>query len=224
MSKSIRSAEEESLIVPAVFLAGIVLAALVAAWLAYGPSHPNTPTPPQNFITKSAPVSGAPAIGGPFRLRDDKGNAVTEQNLVGDKYHLIFFGFANCPDVCPGMLMLMAGVEGKLPEATRSKLQFVFVSVDPDRDSLEKLGEYVRGFSPNFVGWTGPKVEIDRMVKGYLAYYAIRPAEEGMPAEAYNVDHSGFAYLMGPDGKYIAHFRSSDSAIALQKLLEDNIR
>lgn len=210
--------------VPCVVLVLFIIAALVAAWLVYSPSLNTPPTTPAQGLVMKTQISGAPAIGGPFSLRDDKGNAVTEQSLVGDTFHLIFFGFANCPDVCPGMLSLMAGVEGKLPEATRNQLQFVFVSVDPDRDSLEKLGEYVRGFSPNFVGWSGPKAEIDRMVKGYLAYYAIRPAEAGRPAEEYSVDHSGFAYLMGPDGKYIAHFRSSDSALALQKLLEENVR
>lgn len=213
---------------PKLFLVGMIVATFAAIWVAYGPSNRGPAMvpelPPKDLVMKTAQVSGAPVIGGPFALKDDKGNPVTEQSLVGDKYHLIFFGFSHCPDMCPGMLSLMAGVESKLPETVRNKLQFVFVSVDPDRDSLAKLGEYVRGFSPNFVGWTGPKDQIDIMVKSYLAYYVIRPVTEGQAPDAYTVDHSGFAYLMGLNGKYIAHFRSSDSAIALQKLLEDSVR
>jgi protein SCO1/2 len=169
-------------------------------------------------------VADAPHIGGPFTLRDDKGAVVTEKTLENGKYHLIFFGFSHCPDICPGMLQMMASVEEKLPAAVKDKLQFVFVSVDPDRDTLEKLGEYVRGFSPRFVGWTGEKAQIDEMVKNYLAYYAIKPAADPAHPQDYMVDHSGFAYLMGPDGRYVAHYRSSDSMTHLLEALMQAVK
>ncbi|MCA3244807.1 MAG: SCO family protein [Alphaproteobacteria bacterium] len=204
--------------VAAVIMTVLLGTTLAALWLAYAPQ----PEPSAGLTGGVGQPSGAPAIGGPFTLTDDADRTVTEANLVGEKYHLIFFGFANCPDVCPGMLQLMAGVEEKLPAATKAKLQFVFVSVDPDRDSLTKLGEYVRGFSPSFVGWTGSKEQIDVMVKNYLAYYAKRP--DAQAPDGYSVDHSGFAYLMGPDGKYVTHFRSSDSATSLQAGLINAIR
>ncbi len=210
-----KSLESSSRVIPAILMLILTVAAFAAIWLAVKPAA----TGATAEVGYGQP-SGAPAIGGPFTLTDDAGRTVTEANLVGEKYHLIFFGFANCPDVCPGMLQLMAGVEEKLPQTTREKLQFVFVSVDPARDTLEKLGAYVRGFSPSFVGWTGDKANIDIMTKNYLAYYAIgTPAENDDPT-IYNVDHSGFAYLMGPDGKYITHLRSSDSAASLQAGLE----
>lgn len=204
-------------VVPALIMLVLLVSTLTASWLAYGPRL----QAPVAEVGYGQP-SGAPAIGGPFTLTNDAGQTVTEASLVGSKYHLIFFGFSHCPDICPGMLQLMAGVEEKLPTATREKLQFVFVSVDPDRDSLAKLGDYVRGFSPSFVGWTGPKDQIDSMVKNYLAYYAKRP--DAQAPNGYSVDHSGFAYLMGPDGRYIAHFRSSDSAASLQAGLEKAIQ
>jgi cytochrome oxidase Cu insertion factor (SCO1/SenC/PrrC family) len=216
---TIKTVTDNSRIVPAVMMAGLVVTALGACWLAYGPDELFSAPPALNY--KTAQTNGAPQIGGPFTLTDDTGKAVTEASLVGDKYHLIFFGFANCPDVCPGMLQLMAGVEEKLPAAVRDKLQFVFVSVDPARDTLKKLGAYVDSFSPRFVGWTGDKTQIDRMVKGYLAYYSKRPGEDGVE---YTVDHSGFAYLMGRNGKYVAHFRSSDSASSLLEGLTDKIK
>ena len=211
-----QTVETYSRVAPAIIMAGLTISTLAACWLAYGPLGDAALEPGAGPVT----VAGAPEIGGPFTLRDDSGRVVTEATLANGKYHLIFFGFAQCPDVCPGMLQLMAGVEENLSPAVREALQFVFVSVDPKRDSLEKLGDYVRSFSPSFVGWTGEQSEIDRMVKGYLAYYAIRPADKGAAPEDYTVDHSGFAYLMGPNGKYITHFRSSDSASSLQNGLE----
>ena len=211
-----QTVDGHSRITPAIIMGGLTLSTLVACWLAYGPKNDASLEPSAGPVA----VAGAPEIGGPFKLRDDAGRVVTEANLANGQYHLIFFGFANCPDVCPGMLQLMAGVEENLSPAVREVLQFVFVSVDPKRDSLEKLGDYVRSFSPSFVGWTGEQSEIDRMVKGYLAYYAIRPAEKNTAPDDYTVDHSGFAYLMGPDGKYITHFRSSDSASSLEQGLE----
>ncbi len=211
-----KSVEPGSRILPACLMLLVVIAALGALVV-----HTLKPALQQAVAASGVTVGygqpqGAPAIGGPFTLTDDAGATVTEATLVGGKYHLIFFGFANCPDVCPGMLQLMAGVEERLPTATRDRLQFVFVSVDPARDTLEKLGAYVRGFSPRFVGWTGTKDNIDTMVKHYLAYYAIGTPAQGDDPSIYNVDHSGFAYLMGPDGQYMAHFRSSDSAASLQ--------
>jgi protein SCO1/2 len=215
-----KTLETSSLVVPFLIMAVLTGTAMAAFWLAYQP----VVAPAAVAEVGYGQPSGAPAIGGPFKLTDDAGRTVTEADLVGNKYHLIFFGFANCPDVCPGMLQLMAGVEEKLPVATQEKLQFVFVSVDPARDTLERLGAYVRGFSPSFVGWTGDKANIDAMVKNYLAYYAIAKPAAGDDPAVYNVDHSGFAYLMGPDGKYIAHFRSSDSAASLQAGLEKFVK
>ncbi len=133
------------------------------------------------------PGTGQANIGGTFTLTADDGSTVTEQSLLG-KHHLLFFGFADCPDVCPGMLQMVAGIRQTLPEVTRNAVQMVFISVDPERDNLAKLGAYVRGFDASFVG-------------------------------DYTVDHSGYLYLMGPDGKYLKHFTSHDSATAISEAL-----
>lgn len=219
----LQTVNSESRTTPAILMISLFIICVISAWLAYGPTLVVVPQIYRPLPTGQ--IEGAPAIGNArFTLRDDSGRVVTEKTLKNGYYHLIFFGFASCPDMCPGMLQLMAGVEEKLPEGVKERLQFVFVSVDPERDSLEKLGAYVRDFSPRFVGWTGEKAEIDAMVKGYLAYYAKRPASAGTAKDDYNVDHSGFAYLMGPDGAYLSHFRSSDSATSLQQGLETLVK
>lgn len=185
---------------------------------------------PDGIHAGQAAAAGAPEVGGTFSLTDDQGRPVTETSLVGSGYHLIFFGFTNCPDVCPGMLSTVAGIYEKLTPDQQAKVQMVFVSVDPDRDTKEKLHEYVTAFNPSFVGWTGTKAQIDEMTRNYLAYYAIRKegkdptvtvssTETGAARGEYMVDHSAILYLMGPDGKYVTHFRSSDSATSIQERL-----
>lgn len=169
-------------------------------------------TTPQ--ITSNPSVS--PAMGGAFVLTSVDGKTVTEQSLVG-KYHALFFGYANCPDICPGTLQTMAGIFEAMPAEKRDKLQMIFISVDPARDTLAKLGTYVRSFHPNFIGWTGTKAQIDAMARNYLAYYALDKQDENGD---YAVNHSSFMYLTGPDGKVITHLRSSDSAAAIRAELE----
>ena len=162
-------------------------------------------------------------VGGAFSLTDDQGHPVSEKDLVGGTYHLIFFGFTNCPDVCPGMLSTVAGIYQKLTPEQQARVRMVFVSVDPDRDTREKLHEYVTGFDPSFVGWTGTKAQIDAMTRNYLAYYAIRKegSGDGAAAPDYKVDHSSLLYLMGPDGGYVTHFRNSDSATSILERLQE---
>lgn len=165
-----------------------------------------------------AQAGGEVPIGGTFTLTNDKGQRVSEQMMQG-KYHLLFFGFANCADACPAMLSTMDWVYRQLPFAKQANMQVVFISVDPMRDTAGKLGEYVRGFNPAFEGWVGTQQEIDVMTKNYLAYYAVPDGARADDAE-YQVKHSTYLYLMGPDGKYITHFRQSDSAVAIRDGLE----
>jgi cytochrome oxidase Cu insertion factor (SCO1/SenC/PrrC family) len=178
---------------------------------------PAVPTGGQGVQLSIQP--GAPTIGGTFSLTDDQNRPVTEKNLVGSKFHLLFFGFANCPDVCPGMLQTMAGVFEKLTPAEQARLQMVFISVDPARDTAEKLGAYVRGFNPNFVGWRGDKAQIDAMTTNYLAYYAQKPDVHA--PDGYTMDHSALLYVMAPSGQYLTHLRNADSATFILERLRE---
>lgn len=185
----------------------LVLAAAALWFLRAAPQNNAAPQVSQGTVVST----GEARIGGAFNLNDDSGNPVTEQTLVGDKYTLLFFGFTNCPDVCPAMLQMMADTMSKLPQATQDKLNMVFVSVDPKRDDAKTLKTYVDGFDPRFTGWTGTKEQVDAMTKKYLAYYAVRAPENASATNVYQVDHSSYLYLMGPGGKYITHFSNKAS-------------
>lgn len=135
--------------------------------------------------------------GGTFRLADARGKAV-----------LLFFGYTYCPDICPTTLQTMAQVE-KLLEADGDRVQTVFVSVDPERDTLPRLKEYVGHFDVNAVAVTGPPAQVDPVVKQYAAYYEKQPSDSAM---GYLVDHTTRLYLIDPQGRIRYLFRYGEDA------------
>ncbi len=149
-----------------------------------------------------------PAVGGPFTLVDHDGRARTEADFRG-RSMLVYFGFTYCPDVCPTALTAVAQALDRLgPDA--DKIAPVFITVDPERDLPEQLKEYVRHFHPRMTGLTGTKEQIAAVAKAYRVYYAkVRPQGapgEKTPEDEYTMDHTSITYLMGPDGKFVAHF------------------
>jgi protein SCO1/2 len=141
------------------------------------------------------------AIGGSFTLTDKDGKTVRWEDFAG-KYRIVYFGFTFCPDACPtDMRNLMQGFAKfeKAHPGRAAKVQPLFVSIDPARDTPARVGEFAAAFHPRLIGLTGSPKEIDRAAKAFKAYYA-RGAD--MPG-GYNMDHSRIAYLMGPDGKPI---------------------
>jgi protein SCO1/2 len=146
----------------------------------------------------------APAIGGPFTLVDGTGKTVTEQDFRG-RYTLVYFGYTFCPDVCPTSLSTTAQALGLLPAATADKIVPVFISVDPDRDTPEMIGQYVAHFHPRMVGLTGSSEQVKAAAKAYKVFYQKVEEDNGDP-EAYLMDHSAVTYLMGPDGTFLTHF------------------
>lgn len=173
---------------------------------------------PAQETTQSVP------IGGPFNLVNTQGDVVSEQDLLGH-YTMLFFGFTYCPDICPTTLALAANAYDALPAKKQNKLNVTMVSVDPKRDTLEHLYNYVTAYHPDFSGWTGSKEQIDDMVKAYLVYYTIMPPADATQPNDYLVNHSGYLYLMGPDGSYIKHFpheiSADELATQLQQLIQD---
>jgi protein SCO1/2 len=148
------------------------------------------------------PLAGA-AIGGPFTLTDQNGRQVTDRDFAG-KYRIMYFGFTNCPDVCPTDLAAISkglkAFEAKDKERA-DKVVPIFVSVDPGRDTPAGMKEYVANFHPRLVGLTGPPGEIAKVAKEYAVW-----SQKGdpRPGGGYNVNHSRAEILMGPDGKPIA--------------------
>jgi protein SCO1/2 len=157
--------------------------------------------------------SGAPrtaAIGGPFRLTDQNGRMVTEQDLKGAPF-LVFFGFTHCPEVCPTTLFEVSEILRKLgPDADR--VRAVFITIDPDRDTSAALKDYLSSFDPRMLGLTGDPAEIAAVAKAYRVYYKKVPLEQD-----YTMDHTTIVYLMDKEGRFVSPFnlkRTTEAAAA----------
>jgi protein SCO1/2 len=137
--------------------------------------------------------------GGPFSLIDENNQPVTEADFRGE-YLLVYFGYTFCPDICPTSLATMAAALKKLG-AKADKIRPILVSVDPERDTPERLKIYTKAFHPRMSGLTGSREQIDQITESYLARYHINKADG-----EYLVDHTGHIYLVGPEGKFIAKF------------------
>ncbi|HOO82834.1 MAG TPA: SCO family protein [Alphaproteobacteria bacterium] len=156
------------------------------------------------------PVAGL-NIGGPFTLSDHTGAAVSEKTYAG-KYKLIYFGFTYCPAICPTELQKMSRIISALeknhPEALEN-VQPLFISVDPERDTVPVMREYVGLFHPRLVGLTGTTPQVDLVKKRYRVFAS---KVEDETNQDYTVDHSSFTYLMGPNDELIGMYRMKDTA------------
>jgi cytochrome oxidase Cu insertion factor (SCO1/SenC/PrrC family) len=147
-------------------------------------------------------VSGTPLIGGPFTLTVQNGKRVTEKTYAG-KYLLVFFGYTYCPDVCPSELQVMSAALDQLgPDA--EKIQALFITIDPARDTPQVMKDYVSNFNPRLIGLTGSEEDIAAVAAKYRVYYAKSPGAKS--ATDYLMDHSAIVYLMRPDGTFLKHF------------------
>lgn len=142
----------------------------------------------------------AASVGGPFELTDQYGHRHLDKDYRG-RYMLIYFGYTNCPDVCPTTLSVMADAMDKLEGASRQIVP-IFITVDPARDTPKVLKDYLSAFGPDFVGLTGPASSIAAVAKAYRVYVKAHEPVDG----SYAVDHSNTIYMMGTDGKFIADF------------------
>ncbi len=177
---------------------------------------------PQLLEEPVTQATGDVAIGGAFELVDPKGNIVTQKDLLGS-YTLVYFGYTFCPDVCPTSLQTSAMALDLLPARKSNKVISLFITVDPERDTPEVMGEYVKHFHKSLVGLTGTLEQVKQAAKAYRIYYK-KVVEDGKPEDEYLMDHSAFVYLMGPDGKYLTHFphgiSPEDMAEKLKKYIQ----
>ncbi len=132
-----------------------------------------------------------------FSLLDHRGNEFTKASLEG-KHSILFFGFINCPDICPGTLQFLKSVKKNLATADSwSKFQVIFVSVDPARDTVENMSQYVPYFDEEFIGVTGSIESIDAFAKSLSMPYSLGEKDEH---GNYNVDHSASLLLADTTG------------------------
>jgi protein SCO1/2 len=162
----------------------------------------------------------APPSGGDFTLRSWRG-PVSTKDLRGNVL-LIYFGYTSCPDICPTNLALITNALKALTPSELGRVQVLFVSVDPQRDTLERLREYTAYFHPSILGVTGTPGEVAAAAKLYGAAY--RRAEATDSAMGYTVDHSAYTYVVDPAGRLaqsLDHGTPSDRIIAvIRGLLE----
>ena len=190
----------------------MVLAALAlvigagVGWVQIGMKNARTVT---KGSSAEAPIAGL-NIGGPFTLTDHEGTEVTEKTYDG-QYKLIYFGFTYCPAICPTELQKMSRVmnalEDNYPEAAQN-IQPLFVTIDPERDTVPVMQEYVNLFHPRLIGLTGTVPQINIVKKNYRIYASKVETED---QNDYTMDHSSFIYLMGPDNTLLGMYRTSDT-------------
>jgi protein SCO1/2 len=193
---------------PALVIGTVAL--LAGIWLALrflGPSFPPGAAAP--VLTTGTLLPQRRALT-PFALTDTAGAPFTEASLRG-RWTLLAFGYASCPDVCPLLLATFRDVHRRLAERQLSGgVRFVFVSVDPERDDLATLKDYVTYFDPAFLGATGPHPELQGLTRQLGVLY--QRAAEGESALGYLVDHSATLLLIDPEGRFTAVFSAPHDA------------
>lgn len=147
--------------------------------------------------SRTVATSGTAAIGGPFTLVATDGQMVTDQTYRG-KWLLIYFGYTSCPDACPTALNSMSVALEKL-RSHADRLQPLFVTIDPERDTRDAVGKYLTSFDSRIVGLTGTEDEIERVIKEYRLY--VSREKPGAGGKDYLVSHSSYIYLMDPQAR-----------------------
>jgi protein SCO1/2 len=152
---------------------------------------------PRALALERATLFSSPRAMPPFQLVDDAGDSFGPDRLTGH-WSILFFGFTHCPDVCPSTLATLAAVRRELADLPSSARPEVFlVSVDPVRDTPERLAEYVRFFEPSFTGVTGTQESIESLTRALGVAVIVNPPDaQGQ----YSVDHTATLFLVNPDG------------------------
>lgn len=144
-------------------------------------------------------TTGEAAIDADFALTDHRGELRRDEDFAG-KWMLVFFGFTNCPDVCPLGLATIAGTMDRLGEDAE-QVQPLFVSVDPERDTPEALAEYVAAFHPKVIGLTGSTAELSEAAGNFAAYF--EKIEDASAPGGYTMGHTSAIYLIDPAGEFV---------------------
>ena len=144
------------------------------------------------------------SIGGPFALVDHKGQPKTDKDFRG-RFMLIYFGYTYCPDVCPTALQSITQAMDRLNVEAQKRITPIFITIDPERDTVKQLNTYVKNFHPTLVGLTGAAEEIAKTARVYRVYFG-RAKDAMEESTDYLMDHSSIVFLMDPNGKYVTHF------------------
>jgi protein SCO1/2 len=182
----------------------IALVMLVAAMLLLPRARDTVPAP------ETATVLEPPPALPEFALVDDAGQPFTTASLRGD-YRLMFFGFTHCPDICPLTLQVLASAVSALREQAPELVpEVVFVSVDPRRDSAQRIRAYLNNFDSQFRGVTGADESLEPLIKAF----GLTVHKTEIDGEHYNVVHNGTVFVIGPNAELVALFGGSSHEAA----------
>ncbi len=188
----------------------LLVAAVVLAGC--GPTYAFHGTP-YNPIISAPPLEGLQEGNTPFKLKD-----------LPQKAKLVFFGYTSCPDVCPLTLANIKSVYEQLPPYMQQEVAAVFVSVDPERDTPERLGTYVHSFNPAFYGVQVPPAALETVEKEYGVFAQKRQVDANESAAGYLVDHTAVIFLIDRDDNLRAIYPSdapaADIAADVKHLVE----
>jgi protein SCO1 len=195
------SSAARPLVIGTAFAASLVVGLLIMFWAMGGVSK----------------VAQPAAIGGPFQLTDQNGKAVTDKSLKG-KPTLIFFGYTHCPDVCPTSLFEISEVLRAMGRDA-DKVNAIFISVDPERDTPAAMKDYLSSFDPHLEGLSGDPAETAKVITSYRVYAKKVPTKDG----DYTMDHTALIYLMDRDGRFVSPFNlkrtPEEAAVELKRYL-----
>jgi protein SCO1/2 len=161
--------------------------------------------------------SGKAAVGGPYTLTDQNTKTVSSTDFRG-KFQLIYFGYSFCPDVCPTTLGVMSQALDKMG-LDQNRIEPIFITIDPERDTPAVLKNYMAAFGPRFVGLTGTPAQIAAVEKKFRIYAKKTPLAGG----SYGMDHSSEIYLMGANGRLVSFYDERISPDQLEKDLKAKI-
>jgi protein SCO1/2 len=159
-------------------------------------------------LASPGPHSQPDQIGGPFTLTADDGRTVTNRSFPG-KYLAIYFGYTNCQDVCPATLTTLTAALSHMGNKA-ARIQPLFITIDPARDTPDNLHRYVRAFSPTLIGLTGPPAALQKTADEYRVISIAHGTE---------IDHSSVIYLVAPDGNYLAPIPADASEMVLAQAM-----
>lgn len=158
-------------------------------------------------------------IGGTFSLRDQTGKTRTDADFRGQLL-LVYFGFTYCPDICPTDLQAISLAMDQLG-ADAAKVQPLFVTLDPERDTVEHLAQYVPLFHPRLIGLTGSLSDVGKAADAYRVFY--KRVKTGDKPDDYTLDHTAFIYLVDRDGKYLGFFPPGTDAPRLVEMIRPHL-
>lgn len=158
-------------------------------------------------------------IGGAFTLKDQTGKTRTDADFRGHLM-LVYFGFTYCPDICPTDLQQIGLAMEQLGDDAKS-VQPLFVTLDPERDTVEHLAQYVPLFHPRLLGLTGSIKDVSQAADAYRVYY--KRVSTGSKPDDYTVDHSAFIYLIDRDGKYLGFFPPGTDAAKMVGMIQPHL-